>query len=67
MKAANNTLAFFNLSPWEILFIVLLVGFWSCGQKANPPVQIYGALFEIMHKGDLSSRIRKYVKRKISK
>tara|TARA_B100001939_G_C16811054_1_gene560009 strand:- start:92 stop:805 length:714 start_codon:yes stop_codon:yes gene_type:complete len=31
--------------------------FKSCGQKENPSVQIYGALFEMMHKGDLSSRI----------
>jgi acetolactate decarboxylase len=38
-----------------ILFSGLV--FNSCGQKENPPVQIYGALFEIMHKGDLSSRI----------
>jgi len=38
-----------------ILFFGLV--FNSCGQKENPSVQIYGALFEIMHKGDLSSRI----------
>ena len=36
-----------------ILFLIYL----SCEQKENPPVQIYGALFEMMHKGDLSSRI----------
>jgi acetolactate decarboxylase len=41
------------------LSLILLSGlvFNSCGQKENPSVQIYGTLFEIMHKGDLSSRI----------
>ena len=38
-----------------ILFAGLVVN--SCGQKENPAVNVYGALFEIMHKGDLSSRI----------
>lgn len=44
---------------WIKRLLLLFIGltFWSCEQKENPPVQIYGALFEIMHKGDLSSRI----------
>ena len=44
---------------WIKRLLLLFIGltFWSCEQKENPPVQIYGALFEIMHKGDLSSKI----------
>ena len=42
MKAANNTLAFFNLSPWEILFIVLLVGSWGCEEEPKDCAGVTG-------------------------
>ncbi len=42
-----------KLYPLLIIFLIHS----SCDKLKNPPVQIYGALFEMMHQGDLSSRI----------
>ena len=43
---------------WVILFVFfigLLIN--SCETTKNPPVQVYGSLYEIKHEGDLSSKI----------
>ena len=42
MKVINTSLAFFNLSPWEILFIVLLVGFWGCEEEPKDCAGVAG-------------------------
>ena len=42
MKIINTSLAFFNLSPWGILFIVLLVGFWGCDEEPKDCAGVAG-------------------------
>ena len=43
---------------WLILFVFIIgLPINSCETTKNPPVQVYGSLYEIKHEGDLSSKI----------
>ena len=50
---------FVNFSVHSKIFIILLaiIGLNACSTIENPKVEIYGALFEMMHQGNLSTRI----------
>ena len=50
---------FVNFSMHSKIFIILLaiIGLYDCSATENPKVEIYGALFEMMHQGNLSTRI----------
>ena len=40
-----------------LLFVLLIIASNACTTIENPKVEIYGALFEMMHQGNLSTRI----------
>ena len=41
----------------RLIILLLIIASNACTTRENPKVEIYGALFEMMHQGNLSTRI----------
>ena len=41
----------------RLIILLLIIASNACTTIENPKVEIYGALFEMMHQGNLSTRI----------